>query len=342
VSPDARPTSALVTGISALVSGATGFLGGHLLLKLREKGFQVRGLARKTSDIAGLVRSGVDISEGDVLDRQSLRRAMAGQQLVFHTAGKVSDWGSRQEFWRANVEGTANVITVCRESGVKRLIHLSSLTVLGLPRSGARVDEKTPFADSIRDFYTISKIAGEKLVREAHGQDGLETVVIRPGVIWGPGDTTILPRLVTLLLRGRLVFIGRGANYLGLSHVENLSQGLIMAALSPSAAGQVYHLTDGEEITARDAFSALAVALGVAPPRFALPFPVVYFLAALLEMTARLQNAATPPALTRYGVRLVACDSRYDISKAQKELGYRPLTTFVQGLVAMIPTAGKP
>jgi nucleoside-diphosphate-sugar epimerase len=335
-------TNALVTGISALVSGATGFLGGHLLHKLREKGFRVRALARQTSDIAELVRSGVDVCEGDVADPQSLRRAMAGQQLVFHTAGKVSDWGSRQEFWQANVEGTANVIAACREAGVKRLIHVSSLTVLGLPRSGAQVDEKTPPADSIRDFYTISKIAGEILVRKAHGGGGLETVVIRPGVIWGPGDTTILPRLAALLRRGRLVFIGRGGNHLGLSHVENLSQGLILAALTPSAAGQIYHLTDGEEITARDAFCALAAALGLPLPRFSLPFPVVYFLAALLERIARLQNAVTPPALTRYGVRLVACDSRYDISKAINELGYRPLLTFRQGLATLIPAAGEP
>ena len=336
------PTNALVTGISALVSSATGFLGGYLLSRLREKGFRVRALARQNSDIAGLVRSGIDIFKGDVGDRQSLRRAMAGQQLVFHTAGKVSDWGSRQEFWQANVEGTANVITACREAGVKRLIHVSSLTVLGLPRSGARVDEKTPLADSIRDFYTISKIAGEKLVREAHGSGGLETVVIRPGMIWGPGDTTILPRLAALLRRGQLVFIGRGANQLGLSHVENLSQGLILAALTPLAAGQIYHLTDGEVITARAAFCALAVVLGVLPPRFALPFPVVYFIAAFLERTARLQNAATPPALTRYGVRLVACDSRYDISKAQNELGYRPLLTFRQGIATLIPTTEEP
>lgn len=334
MSPDVGPTS-------ALVSGATGFLGGHLLAKLHEKGFQVRALARQTSDIAGLVHSGVDISEGDISDLQSLQRAMAGQQLVFHSAGKVSDWGSRQEFWQANVQGTANVINACREAGVKRLIHVSSLTVLGLPRSGTRVDEKTPCADSLRDFYTSSKIAGEKLVRAAHGRGGLETVVVRPGVIWGPGDTTILPRLAALLGRGRLVFVGRAANHLGLSHLENLSQGLILAALTPAAAGQVYHMTDGEEVTARAAFCALADALGVAPPRFALPFPVVYFLAALLELIARLKNTSAPPALSRYGVRLVACDCRYDISKAQNELGYRPSVTFRQGIATLIPRAAR-
>jgi nucleoside-diphosphate-sugar epimerase len=267
---------------------------------------------------------------------------MAGQQLVFHTAGKVSDWGSCREFWQANVEGTANVISACREAGVQRLIHVSSLTVLGLPRSGKRVDENTPLADAIRDFYTISKIAGEKLVQAAHGHGGLETVVIRPGVIWGPGDTVVFPRLASLLRRGQLFFIGKGNNQLGLSHVENLSQGIILAALAPVAAGQIYHLTDNEEVTARDLFCALAAILGVSPPRFSLPFPVAYFLAALLEWTARLRNAAPPPALTRYGVRLVACDSRYDISKAQNEIGYRPLLTFSQGINTLILASAQP
>ena len=339
---EAGPTHALVTGISALVSGATGFLGGYLLGKLLEKGFPVRALARRTSDVAKLVRAGFDIHEGDITDRQSLRRAMAGQQLVFHTAGKVSDWGSRQEFWRANVEGTANVIAACREAGVRRLIYASSLTVLGLPRSGEQVDENTPFADSASDFYTTSKIAAEKLVRAAHGLGGLETVVVRPGVIWGPGDTAIFPRLAALLYRRRLFFVGSGNNQLGLSHVENLSQGIILAALAPAAAGQVYHLTDGEALTARTVFCGLAAAIGAPTPRFCLPFPVAYLLAACLEWTARLRKAAIPPALTRYGVRLVACDSRYDIRKAQHELGYKPLLTFSQGIGSLLLENGKP
>ncbi len=339
MSVDAGSTHAMVTGISALVSGATGFLGGHLLGKLREKGFQVRALARQSSDITGLIHAGFDIYEGDVTDRQSLLRAMAGQQVVFHTAGKVSDWGPRQEFWRANVEGTVNVIAACREAGVHRLIYVSSLTVFGLPRSGKRVNETTPLASRISDYYTMSKIAAENLVREAHGKNGLETVIVRPGVIWGPGDTTILPRLAALLYRGRLFFIGRGNNQLGLSHVENLSQGLILTALTPAAAGQVYHLTDGEELTARTVFCALAAALGVPAPRFSLPFPGAYILAVLFEWTSRLRHAAIPPALSRYGVRLVACDCRYDIRKAQAELGYSPQLTFIQGIRMLTPSS---
>lgn len=339
---EAGPTSALVTGNNALVSGATGFLGGFLLARLHEKGFRVRALVRRTRDCSGLSGSGIDLCEGDILDRPSLVRAMEGQQLVFHTAGKVSDLGNRREFWQANVEGTANVVSACLDVGVKRLVHVSSLTVLGLPRSSRWVDEKTPLARAARDPYTLSKIAAEKLVRGAHGKNGLETVVIRPGVIWGPGDPTFLPRFIALLRRGRLVLVGGGGNQLALSHVENLSQGIVQAALTPAAAGQVYHLTDGEEITARSAFSALARVLGVAAPRLSLPFAFVYFLAANMELFARWRGAANPPAFSRYGVRLVACDGRYDIGKAQKELGYLPSVTFSQGIAALLPVGERP
>ena len=342
MSEEAGPTHALVTGSNALVSGATGFLGGFLLAKLREKGFRVRALVRRTSDISGLLRAKIELSEGDILDRPSLCRAMEGQQLVFHTAGKVSEWGKRREFWQANVEGTANVIAACRDAGVKRLIHVSSLSVLGLPRSGDPVDENTPPDDAARDFYTASKIAGEKLVREAHGQGDLETVIIRTGVIWGPGENPILSRLEALMRRRRFFLIDGGRNRIGLSHVENLSQGMILAALAPSAAGQVYHMTDGEMLTAHAAFYALATVLGVEPPRVSLPFPIAYALAAVQEWSARLRQTAAPPALTRYGVRMVASDSRYDISKAQNELGYKPLLTFSQGIKTLHATNGKP
>jgi nucleoside-diphosphate-sugar epimerase len=319
-----------------MVSGATGFLGGRLACALKERGYMVRALARPTGDISRLVAEGIEIVSGDLADEDSLERAAAGQQLVFHTAGRVSDWGAAEDFRRANVDGTARVITACRRSRVRRLVHVSSLTVLGLPRNGALVDEETPVASRVADPYTASKIAGEELVRRANGLDGLETVVVRPGVIWGPGDTTFLPRFAALLRRGRMVLVDGGRNRVALSHVENLVQGMLLAAVVPAAAGQVYQLTDGEEITAAEAFRLLAAALGVPPPRRSLPFSVACAGAYLLEAWARLRRQTDPPAFTRYGVRLVACDNRYDIGKARRELGYRPAITFRQGFAALL------
>lgn len=327
--------TALVTGASALVSGATGFLGGRLAIALKERNYAVRALARPTGDVSPLVAAGVGIVTGELADEDSLARATAGQQVVFHTAGRVSDWGSADEFRKVNVDGTARVIAACRRSRVRRLVHMSSLTVLGLPRNGAAVDEETPVASRAGDAYTASKIAGERLVLRAHGLDGLETVVVRSGVIWGPGDKTFLPRFAALLRHGRMVLIAGGRNRVALSHVDNLVQAMLLAADIPAAAGQIYHLTDGEDITAAEAFRLLAGALGVAPPCRSLPFPIAYAAASLMEAWARLRRRAAPPAFTRYGVRLVASDCRYDIGKARRELGYSPAITFRQGVASL-------
>lgn len=325
-------TTALITGTRALVSGATGFLGGHLAQVLHGLGYRVRILVHRRMRVEHLLALGMEIVEGDLLDTASLVRAAAGQSIVFHTAGKVTDWGPRAEYFQVNAEGTRNVIAACRENCVARLVHVSSLSVLGLPRTGELITEETPYPRSLPDPYSASKKAAEQLVRAANGAGGLATTVVRPGVIWGPGDITIVPRLVELLRRGEMILIDGGRNLLGLSHIENLARVLVLAAELPAAAGQVFHVTDGEEITAREAVDALAAVVGVPRARISLPYGAVYGIAALIEAAALIARRAPPPPMTRYGVRLVACHCRYDIGKARRELGYRPTVTFREGI----------
>lgn len=320
----------------ALVTGATGFVGGWLASELVSRSFRVRALSRRTTGLEALERLGVEVVHGDLADRAALVRAASGMDVVFHAAGRVSDWGPREAFLAANAEGTRNVVAACREAGVKRLVHLGSLTVLGLPRDGRAVSEETPPAPPIPgDFYTESKLAAERIVREAHGAGGLATTVVRPGAIWGPGDPNVVPRIVRLLRRGAMPYVGGGTNLLGLTHVENLVSGLLLAAGSEAAAGELYHVTDGEEVTAREAVDAIADALGVARPRVSLPYPVVLGAAALVEGTARALRLRRPPPLTRYGVRFVSCHARYDSGKARRELGYAPVVTFREGVKAL-------
>ena len=336
----AAGATALVTGASALVSGATGFLGSRLVGHLQRAGFRVRVLARPASDLSKIAGSGVEIVHGDMCDEASLRRAAAGQRFVFHTAGKVTDWGRREEFFRVNADGTARLIAACQDAGVERLVHVSSLTVLGLPRTGMTVNEQTPYAHAPKDPYTASKIAAEMKAREAHGKRGLDVTVIRSGVIWGPGDTTIMPRFARLLRRGRLPYIGGSRNVIGLSHVDNLCTGIILAATIPGAAGQIYHITDGEEITARQALDGIADALKIARPKKSLPFWMLFAAAGLLEAGAKLAGRKDPPPITRYSVRLVSCDCRYDISKVRRELGYHPEQTFQSGIAGLALAMG--
>ena len=324
---------------SALVTGASGFLGGNLVAALCGRGVKVRALVRSTSDLRRLAGLGAEIVRGNVCDSASLREAARGQQVVFHTAAKVPDWGPRREFFRVNLDGTRNLVAACQDASVERLVHVSSMTVLGLPRHGAAVDEQSPYDPSPKDAYTASKIAAEEIVLAANGQRDLSTVAIRPGAIWGPGDPSITPRIAALLRRGRAVYIGRASNRLALSHVDNLILGLRLAAETPAAAGQVYHLTDGEPVTAREVIDGLAGLLGTARPRWSVPFFFIYAAAAALEGVARLLRRRSPPPFTRYGVRLMASDCRYHNRKAERELGFRPIVSFQQGLAALPPWA---
>ena len=326
-------------GAGVLVTGGTGYFGVRLAAALRARGVRVRVLARPTADTARLEALGVEIFRGDVTAPATLGPAVEGRSLVIHAAGRVTDWGPRREFFRVNAQGTANVVAACRAAGVQRLVHLGSLTVLGLPRGGALVDENTPPAAAPADAYTASRLSGERIVRSAHGERGFETVVIRCGVIWGPGEPTILPRILALLRRGRMVYPGGGRNHLGMAYVDNLVEGVVLAATVPAAAGRLYHITDGEDVTCREVLDAIAGALGVPPPRRSVPFPVIYALAVLLEGIAKAVRSASPPPITRYGARLVACDCRYDIDRARRELGYRPIVSFREGIARLAPAA---
>jgi nucleoside-diphosphate-sugar epimerase len=322
-------------GTPALVTGASGFLGGQLAGLLKRRGYRVQALVRATSDTRRLQALGVELVQGDLSDRASLVATMKGQRFVFNCAARVSNWGPREAFFTINRDGAANVVAAAREAGVERVVHVSSLTVLGLPRSGEPIDESTPYPSGRLDPYSESKLAGERFAREAHGHGGLATVIVRPGAIWGPGDPHILPRIVALLRRGRMVYIGGGHNHVALSHVENLSLGLALAAEVKAAAGRVYHVTDAFDLTARQVLDGLAEGLGTPRPRLSVPFFAVYGAAALLEAGARLVGRTQPPPLTRYGVRLVASDCRYDHSRAGRELGYLPVVSFERGVAQL-------
>jgi nucleoside-diphosphate-sugar epimerase len=302
---------------------------------------RVRVLARPAADTSRLEAIGAEVRRGDVTAPATLDAAVEGQAVVIHAAGRVADWGPRREFFRVNAQGTANLVAACRAAGVRRLVHLGSLTVLGLPRQGGVVDEDTAPADVSGDAYTVSRLSGERIVRAAHGEGGLETVVVRCGLIWGPGEPTVLPRILALLRRGRMVYPGGGRNHVGMTHVDNLVEGVILAATVPAAAGRLYHVTDGEDLTCREVLDAIAAALGVPPPRRSVPFPVVYAVAALLEGVATILRSSSPPPMTRYGARLVACDCRYDIGRARRELGYKPLVSFRAG-IAQLAQAARP
>jgi nucleoside-diphosphate-sugar epimerase len=318
--------------IRACITGATGFLGRSLAAALVAGGGQVRALVRPTASLAGLPGRGLETVTGDLEDRDSLQRAVDGQEIVFHCAARVAQWGDRDGFYRVNVDGTRRLLEACLAAGVRRFIHVSSVTVMGIPRSAAPMDESAPYTDRYFEHYTETKIAAEKLVGDFCAARGLPAVIVRPGLIWGAGDTTILPHLEKLARRRLLVHIGGGRNALCLAHVDNVVDALVRAATVPRAAGQAYIITDGEAITSREFFTALTRVLGLRPPAWSVPFRLLYGLAWLSELAAAVLPGIGEPPLTRYGLCLLGTDCHYSIARARRELGYAPPVSFSQGL----------
>src|SRR4051794_17293862 len=233
--------------MNVLVTGGGGFLGGAIVRRLAARGDAVRALSR--GGYPGLRAMGVALVQGDLADPAAVARAAEGCAVVFHVAAKAGIWGPFAEYHRSNVAGTRNVIAACRACGVRRLVFTSSPSVVFDGRDMEGVDESVPYPRHYETAYPATKAEAERLVRAANGDD-LATVALRPHLIWGPGDTNIVPRIIARAKSGRLRRIGRRVNLVDSTYIDDAAEAHLRAAdrLVPGApiAGRAYFLSQGE------------------------------------------------------------------------------------------------
>jgi nucleoside-diphosphate-sugar epimerase len=318
---------------TAFVTGGSGFIGGALIERLRSEGWDVRALARSDSAADKVRQRGAQPVPGDLEQEGMLRAGAEGAELAFHAAAKVEDWGDPVEFERLNVQGTANVISACREAGVRRLVHVGTEAALMAGQPLVRVNEETPLRPDSPVLYPSTKAKAEQLVRAANG-DGLETVVIRPRFVWGRGDTTLLPTLVELVRSGRFRWIGGGGQLTDTTHVDNTVEGLWLGA-TKAPAGSVYFVTDGEPVVFREFVSRMLETQGVEPPTGTLPAGAASLAASVTEGLWRLLRRKGRPPVTRFSVWVSSQECTIDIGRAERELGYRPVKSRETGLAEL-------
>jgi len=325
----------LVGGVAgtAFVTGGSGFIGGRLIRRLKREGWAVRALARSEASAAAVRGLGAEPVRGDLDSIDSIAAGARGCDVAFHAAAAVLEWGPRSEFERGNVTGTENALRGCGQASVKRFVHVGTEAALMAGQPLVSVDESTPLRPDSPAYYPATKALAEQLVR-SYGGDGMETVVIRPRLVWGPGDSTILPGLAEAVRAGRFAWIGGGDHLTSTTHVDNVVEGLLLGA-AKGRPGEAYFVTDGDPIEFRTFVTRLLATAGLTPPERNIPAPLALAAAGATETLWRALRLRSTPPITRMAVWLSALETTIDISKARSELGYAPVRSVDAGLAEL-------
>src|ERR1700730_12367477 len=259
--------------MNMLVTGGTGFLGKRVAVVLLERGHRVRILGRNMAPVQALLVQGARPVVADLRDREAIIAACAGVDVVFHVGALSAPWGRRADFFETNVGGTEAVLAGCPAHGVKRMIYVSSPSVVFNGRDQRLLTEDAPYPHRFASIYSLTKKIGEDRVRAVRG---LETVILRPKAIFGSGDSSLLPRLIAAARQGRLPQIGDGRNLVDLTYVDNVVHALVLALTAGAAVGRTYTITNGEHVPLWDLIKAVLRRLGVNANLRALPYRVVY------------------------------------------------------------------
>lgn len=327
----------------ALVTGGGGFLGGAIVARLLERGWEVRSFAR--GSYPELEARGVEVLRGDITDPVAVETAAAGSDVVFHVAARVGVGGPARPYRAANVGGTSNVIAACRRQGVGRLVFTSSPSVVHGGGDLAGADESLPYPAHHLAAYPATKAKAERLVLAADGPS-LATTALRPHLVWGPGDTHLVPGLLARARSGRLRFVGDGSARIDATYVDNAAEAHVLAAERLAAdgapAGRAYFIANGEPVPLRELVNAILATAGLPAVTGTVPYPVARAAGAVAELAWRLARRSDDPPLTRFVARQLATDHWFDLSAARRDLGYRPEVTTQEGLarLAVSFTAG--
>jgi nucleoside-diphosphate-sugar epimerase len=314
-----------------LITGATGFIGGHVVEACRERDHSVNALIRPSSDADALANLGVTLYRGELTDAALVRSAVTEADVVVHCAAKVGDWGPVEEYRQVNVEALRVLLDACKGQAVSRFIHLSSLGVYAA-RHHHGTDENEPLPRRHRDGYSQSKVEAEQLAMRYYREFEVPVVVLRPGFVYGPRDRTVLPRIIDGLKSGLVRYPGGGHGALNTIYVGNLVEAIFLAVANERAVGQVYNLTDGEFVSKRRFIEKIADAMGLPYPRRTPSLWLAWVVTWASEARARMRGSATAPAFNFTRLKFMGLNLDFSIEKARAELGYRPRWSFDDGM----------
>ena len=310
-----------------LVTGATGFTGGHLARMLAARGNAVRALVRDPSRAESLVRSGIDVVQGDLREPAALADAVRNTEVVYHIAATYREAGIPKDTYRAiNAVAVRQLVEAAAAARVSRVVHCSTVGVHGdieHPPAG----EHAPLKPG--DIYQETKLEGERLAREAGERLGIEVTIVRPSGIYGPGDRRLL-KLFRSVARRRWVTLGSGEIYYHLTYIDDLVEGFRLCGEHPAAANDTFILAGPEVSTLNELVATIAEVAGVPAPRVHLPVWPFWAAGALCEAVCvplRLE-----PPIYRRRVDFFTKSRAFDITHAKTTIGYAPRVALREGI----------
>jgi 2-alkyl-3-oxoalkanoate reductase len=318
--------------VRVLVTGASGMLGGAVATALADRGDEVTVLQRRPA--------GLPLREvlGDVADPTAVAEAATGQDAVVHLAAKVDVVGRWADYVRANVTGTGTVVDACRAAGVRRLVHVSSPSVAHAGHALAGVGAGPADPDRARGAYARSKAVAERLALAADSP-GLAVLAVRPHLVWGPGDTQLVARIVARARAGRLPLIGAGSALIDTTYVDNAAAALV-AAVDADAHGEALVVSNGEPRPVAEVLARLCAAAGVPAPTRRVPYRVAWLAGAAVDGVWAVTGRTDTPPLTRFLAEQLATAHWFDQRRTRAALGWSPHVPLDEGFARLAAAAG--
>ncbi len=310
------------------ITGASGFVGGHTTEALLAAGHEVLAMARSDRSaraVSGFGATPVRCELGAVSAEH-----LQGIDAIVHCAAFVEEWGTREQFWRANVDGTTQLLAAAKAASVRRFIHIGTEAALFDGRELRDIDESCPYPTRQRFFYSESKAEAERRVLAANTSE-LYTISLRPRLIWGPRDTSVLPAILRMAATGSWTWLDGGRHITSTTHIANLVHAITLA-LHRGNGGEAYFIADAERSTIRSFLSQLVATQGVQLPERSMPGALARHAARTVEGIWRLLRIRRPPPMTLFAVSMMSRTITVRTDKAERALAYTPTMSLGQGL----------
>jgi nucleoside-diphosphate-sugar epimerase len=316
-----------------IVTGATSGLGRNLAKKLSYDGHHVIGLGRRFRETKSLSREAIEYHQIDLENMEAMAHVMQGADAVFHCAALSSPWGKYEDFYKANVVGTENVIKAMEKSKTNFLVHVSTPSIYFDYKSQYNISENYPLPKKLVNHYATTKKMAEDRVMYACDKQKIKATIIRPRAIIGPHDRNILPRLLQISKKGYIPLINEGKALIDITYVDNVIDAMLLTLKSgPHQNGKIYNITNGEPILLQElmamTFNELEIQVSYKP----IPYFVINILADTMEKICKILPSQPEPHLTKYSVGVFALSQTLNIEAAQRDLNYVPLIPIREGI----------